>query len=155
MNPATENRRGFTLVELLVVIAIIGVLIGLLLPAVQAARESMRRAACADKIRQIALGMHSHHDAQRRLPLGQTPPLAYWQKTDGSFQSASPGTNIKMDRRCWMHMISPYLEMTDVYDQIMTSVTLNNAWPFQLTSGNTRHPLFMCPSDSNAGKISK
>ena len=87
MNPATERRRGFTLVELLVVIAIIGVLIGLLLPAVQAAREAMRRTACANKIRQIALGMHQHHDAMRAFPFGQSVPWRRQLKPDGTFTS--------------------------------------------------------------------
>ncbi len=151
MNPATERRRGFTLVELLVVIAIIGVLIGLVLPAVQAAREAMRRTACANKIRQIALGMHQHHDAMRAFPFGQSVPWRRQLKPDGTFTSGWSG--VLVDRRCWMHMICPYLEMTDVYDQIMTSVTLNNASPYQLASANVQHPLFMCPTDTNAGKI--
>jgi prepilin-type N-terminal cleavage/methylation domain-containing protein/prepilin-type processing-associated H-X9-DG protein len=63
-----SRRTGFSLVELLVVIAIIGVLIALLLPAVQAAREAARRAECANKLKQMALACHLHHDAHRHLP---------------------------------------------------------------------------------------
>src|SRR5262245_60532992 len=64
------NRRAFTLVELLVVIAIIGVLVALLLPAVQAARESSRRTRCTNQVRQLALAGHSFHDTNAKFPAG-------------------------------------------------------------------------------------
>ncbi|MEI6240944.1 MAG: DUF1559 domain-containing protein, partial [Planctomycetia bacterium] len=65
-----KRRAGFTLIELLVVIAIIGVMVGLLLPAVQAARESGRRSACSSKLKQIGLAMLNHHDARKAFPAG-------------------------------------------------------------------------------------
>ena len=68
-----SKARGFTLVELLVVIAIIGVLVALLLPAIQAAREAARRNSCQNKLKQIGIGLQNHHDAFKRFP------LATWQ----------------------------------------------------------------------------
>src|SRR5262245_11967707 len=85
-----RTKRGFTLIELLVVIAIIGVLVALLLPAVQAARESARRSNCLANLKQVALAMHNFHDAHRTLPEGNSEGFCCW------------GT--------WQVLILPYIE---------------------------------------------
>ena len=153
MRQPRNHAKGFTLVELLAVVAIIGTLVGLLLPAVQAAREAMRRTACANNIKQIATALHNYHDAQRAFPFGQIVPWERLLYTDGTY-GTSYSTPYKKDRRCWMLAITPYIELTDVYDLVMKGVTLNNAWPWETSAGARKYPAFMCVSDPNAGKIS-
>lgn len=129
--------RGFTLVELLVVIAIIGVLIGLLLPAVQAARESSRRSACSNNLKQIALGLHGHHDARQRLPATAFKDAVTIAQTSNGADGAWG----------WQVFTLPYMEFTD----LATTLNANAGWPLNL-SGTRRDaaeaPIqsFRCPS---------
>jgi prepilin-type N-terminal cleavage/methylation domain-containing protein len=96
-------RRGFTLVELLVVIAIIGILIALLLPAVQAAREAARRSQCTNNLKQITLAMHNYLDSNKCFPPGALPPL------DG---------RPELRQASWLVRILPYIEANAAYGQI-------------------------------------
>src|SRR2546423_678644 len=97
-----KRRDGFTLIELLVVIAIIAVLIGLLLPAVQKAREAANRAKCENNLKQIALAAHNYESTYSELPPGWT-------------QDTSPFPNRQSDS-LWFHLL-PYLEYQPLYTQ--------------------------------------
>jgi len=99
----SAHRRGFTLVELLVVVAIIGVLVALLLPAVQAAREAARRMRCQNNLKQIGLASHSHHDVTGELP-----------------RAYSPITGLS-----WHVNILPYIEQSGLYNQFDTTTNNN------------------------------
>ena len=101
------RRRGFTLVELLVVIAIIGILIALLLPAVQAAREAARRLQCKNNLKQQALGCMTHNDALGYLPSGGWDFLSLGDP-DRGFGEQQPGG--------WMYSILPYIEHQSIYE---------------------------------------
>jgi len=100
-----RHRSGFTLIELLVVIAIIGVLVGLLLPAVQQAREAARRSACGNKMKQNGLAMHTFADANRALPSGST------RRSTGS-------TAQNQIWKSFTVVLMPFIEMSTVYDKM-------------------------------------
>ena len=81
MNRVSLRQGGFTLVELLVVIAIIGILVALLLPAIQAAREAARRTQCSNNIKQLGVALHNYHDNYKRFPLGNVHDNFTWAGT--------------------------------------------------------------------------
>jgi len=101
------RNRGFTLVELLVVIAIIGVLVALLLPAVQAAREAARRTSCTNNIRQLGIAMHNHHDIY-----GRFPPGCANDKTPFGTHASGSGWGSS-----WKVYLLPYVEQNNIYDK--------------------------------------
>src|SRR5262249_49844347 len=100
-----RRRLGFTLIELLVVIAIIGVLIALLLPAIQQAREAARRSNCSNNLKQIGLALHNYLDVQRVFPYGGNPRYYYGNSSEMSWN--------------WRVFILPYLDQAGLYDIAM------------------------------------
>jgi prepilin-type N-terminal cleavage/methylation domain-containing protein len=135
------RREAFTLVELLVVIAIIGVLVALLLPAVQAAREAARRSQCSNNFKQLGLAIHNHHDSKGYLPFreGMYPdPASYGGRKSGLID------------------LLQYMEQQPLYDQIMAPLTVGTTvfapggpepWNGAYTPWQANIPGFYCPSD--------
>ena len=166
-----SRRFGFTLVELLVVIAIIGILVALLLPAVQAAREAGRRMQCSNHLKQLGLAAHNFHDVHNRLPPGyngvvndaRTAP-AYYQSYDAPNGWTVPWLGVNA-------YLLPYMEQTVVYDNIFVEFNVdkfatNPGYPGidatvsywrdarTFNAGCAKISSFLCPTnDTNAATI--
>jgi prepilin-type N-terminal cleavage/methylation domain-containing protein/prepilin-type processing-associated H-X9-DG protein len=125
--PLARNRKAFTLVELLVVIAIIGILVALLLPAVQAAREAARRMQCSNNLKQIGLAMHNYHGAKLTLPFA----CGFTKQT---------GT--------WVAFLHPFIEQQNLYNTFNFNLALSD--PANGPAVKTILPGYICPSDGNA-----
>ncbi len=126
------KRRAFTLIELLVVIAIIGILISLLLPAVQKIRAAAARLQCQNNLKQLGLACHNYHDANQSLPPGY---LALTSYADGATDT-TPGWG-------WAAFLLPYLEQGPLYQQLDFTRPVENSSAVQ-----TLVKLFLCPADS-------
>jgi prepilin-type N-terminal cleavage/methylation domain-containing protein/prepilin-type processing-associated H-X9-DG protein len=144
---AARFKRGFTLVELLVVIAIIGILVALLLPAVQAAREAARRTECINHEKQYGLGLLNYHNDYKRFPPGGTAnwSLKYSPKC-APFWDDNRGT--------WIARILPYLEEQSLFDRISPLDSPDVCNPIGAALANRVLPAFLamgrCPSDGFA-----
>lgn len=132
----TRHRRGFTLIELLVVIAIIGILVALLLPAVQQAREAARRTQCKNNLRQIGLAMHNYIDAYSVTP----PSVCMNLALAGTANNAGWSIHGR---------ILPYLEQANLYQSVNTSI----GWDLQMAIDGLKIPIYGCPSDPGADRI--
>jgi prepilin-type N-terminal cleavage/methylation domain-containing protein len=141
---STYSKRGFTLVELLVVIAIIGILVALLLPAVQAAREAARRMSCTNNLKQIGLALHNYHDSYKVLPPG-------FIKVYGNGNQLTARGNWS-----WGGLILPFVEQQPLHasfnvgpvtlSQVVDEAVLAN--PPKLTALKSPLDVFRCPSDT-------
>jgi len=141
-------RRGFTLIELLVVIAIIGVLIALLLPAVQSAREAARRSQCTNNLKQIGLALHNYHSTHETFPMGASRNTS----------QIEPFTSHTWNNWAIHALVLPYLEQDPVYQACNFDFAVWHAgrtpqgFQANLTVFNTRLSIYNCPSDGKAGQ---
>ncbi len=160
-NRKLGNRAGFTLVELLVVIAIIGILIALLLPAVQAARESARRSQCVNNLKQLGIGMANFEDVRKHFPCASYEPVF----ADPTILVASNSWPNGRSRWSFLVALLPYVEQGALYDAFMTVqvppptngtiVGVSNPWSAPVWAlpkpfVQTRVPVYICPSDAQA-----
>ena len=138
----SKRRRGFTLIELLVVIAILAVLVALLLPAVQQAREAARRTACRNNLKQLGIALHNYHEAHAVFPFSTVCRVNAPSDAPGAWGPT---------RQCWHHMILPFVDQAAMYNKIAPRIQRNEI-PHNWPEAQHRLPTFMCPSDPNSGK---
>jgi len=141
-----RTSRGFTLIELLVVIAIIGVLVALLLPAVQAAREAARRSQCTNNLKQIGLALHNYHASAGVFPMGASK----------NPKNGAGDSDLIWSSWSAQSLLLPYLEQKPLYDAANFAWGMNPygdpCFAFNSTVANTIVNGFLCPSDPNSAK---
>lgn len=137
MNTRISIRSGFTLIELLVAIGIISLLIALILPAVQMARESARKMQCRNNLKQLALALHQYHDAFQAFPLNYG---------NGPYTDQNTGAS-------WLQQILPFVDQANLHGKIRFGRPLSD--PENTAVAQMAIPLFLCPSDAgNTGQMS-
>ena len=137
------NQKGFTLIELLVVIAIIGILVGLLLPAVQKVREAASRTRCLNNLKQIGLALHGYHDVNARLPSGQSP----WRNASNT----ADVWNVTPFEGCWSFLvyILPFIEQEAIYKKAKaygSSAATAYSWNNPVAAQEMK--IYNCPADA-------
>lgn len=137
------NQKGFTLIELLVVIAIIGILVGLLLPAVQKVREAASRTRCLNNLKQIGLALHGYHDVNVKLPAGQSP----WRNASNT----ADVWNVTPFEGCWSFLvyILPFIEQEAIYKKAKaygSSAATAYSWDNPVSAQQMK--IFNCPADA-------
>ncbi|NQV27352.1 MAG: DUF1559 domain-containing protein [Rhodopirellula sp.] len=147
MRRSSVPQKGFTLIELLVVIAIIAILVSLLLPAVQQAREAARRSQCRNNLKQLGLSLHNYHDTHSVLPAGYysfgttTGSGPAWANIDSVTWDAAPGWG-------WGTMILPFMDQAPLYEGLQIDSPL---WaPANALLIRSKVSAFLCPSVSGA-----
>ncbi|QDU61984.1 Type II secretion system protein G precursor [Planctomycetes bacterium Pan216] len=130
MSRYPRRVAAFTLVELLVVIAIIGVLVSLLLPAVQQAREAARKTHCTSNLKQVALALQNYHDSHNLFPYGYR----------------GEPSNVTLRRDTWFHRLLPYVDQTNLFERYVEEDP-DYVWQGSADVHGASIPVFMCPSD--------
>jgi prepilin-type N-terminal cleavage/methylation domain-containing protein len=157
---ANSRQRAFTLVELLVVIAIIGILVALLLPAIQAAREAARRTQCQNTLHNLAIAVLNYENQQKAMPQALDAPSLNGKSVSlGGIENGGTIGGVMVTRLSWIVRILPFIEQAQLFDQFDMKKDLKDQFNQETASDPTRGPqsaqidFLMCPSDQARGRF--